>query len=80
MNDSVASDALVMPSRIGSIVNGSLPLRFELFAYFQGTRPVNLLATKEAAVADRFHQDFAQHLANDDLYMLVVDLHTPCRR
>ena len=35
-----------------------------------------MLATQEVAVTGRYDQNFAQHLANDHLDVLVVDLHT----
>ena len=75
MNDSVASDAFVMPSSTGSIAGPALPLRFSASRFASSTRTLSsLLAAQEPSVAGIRDLDLAQHLANDDLDVLVVDL------
>ena len=75
MNDSVASDALVMPSSIGSAMAGSLPSFVTPVVGLEHAGPVHLLAAQERGVAGLDDLDLAQHLANDHLDVLVVDLH-----
>src|SRR3569623_657236 len=57
-----------MTSRQLAVGHGTLTL-------FEQTGLVDLFALEQAGVAGVGHFDFAQHLANDDLDVLVVDLH-----
>src|SRR3569832_2272999 len=57
-----------MTSRQLAVGHGTLTL-------FEQTGLVDLIALEQAGVAGVGHFDFAQHLANDDLDELVVDLH-----
>ena len=74
MNDSVASDALVMPSRIGSNSAATLVARRGAAVLFHEAGAVDLLAAQVARVAGLGDLDLAQHLANDRFDVLVVDL------
>ena len=77
MNDSVESDALVMPSRSGSH-GGRLACPRPPSRWFASSKrdPLHVLADQEVGVADVVdHAHLAQHLADDDLDVLVVDLH-----
>ena len=70
----VCSDALVMPSRTG------LPSAFFCFLLELGIDLVHLLAVdlfagQQGGVAAVGDLDLLQHLANDHLDVLVVDLH-----
>jgi hypothetical protein len=76
MNDSVASEALVMPSSTGSYSVAGLPVpRDRAVVLLEHARAIDLLAAQEAGIAGRRDLDLAQHLANDHLDVLVVDLH-----
>jgi hypothetical protein len=75
MNDSVASEALVMPSSTGSRWPAACRRRSTRSFSLEHARPVHLLAAQEAGVARHRRFDLAQHLANDHLDVLVVDLH-----
>ena len=75
MNDSVASEALVMPSRTGSNLAGMLVLGRQLGVLLDHADALDLLAVQELGVAGVGDLDLAQHLANDHLDVLVVDLH-----
>ena len=75
MNDSVASDALVMPSSIGSAMAGSFPSLRDRVVDIEHAGPIELLAAQERGVARFDDLDLAQHLANDHFDVLVVDLH-----
>ena len=68
--------ALVMPSSTGLPSAGFfLPLRLQLGIGLVHLLPVDLLADQEGGVAALGDLDLLQHLANDHLDMLVVDLH-----
>ena len=76
MNDSVASDALVMPSSTGSYVAGCSPLRARARAFASTTRMRSTCSPRRSFVSPELGDlDLAQHLANDHLDVLVVDLH-----
>jgi hypothetical protein len=75
MNDSVASDALVMPSSSGSYSAGCLSSALHALVLLDQRRLVDLLAAQQARVAGVGDLDLAQHLADDHLDVLVVDLH-----
>ncbi len=73
MNDSVASEALVIPSSTGSKRAGS-SLR-PRGAFSDNALALHLFAVQELAAALVGDLDLAQHLAGDHLDVLVVDLH-----
>ena len=75
INDSVASDALVIPSRTGSARQRLLALYLQLLVSLRGTRLVDLLTAQVVAFTRRGNDNLAQHLANDHLDVLVIDLH-----
>ena len=75
MNDSVSSEALVMPSRTGSPSAGLPPCSIDLLVDLLEGRPLDLVAPEEVGVARIGDLHLAQHLADDDLDVLVVDLH-----
>jgi len=71
MNDSVASDALVMR---GSVDDGRQLAVLVTFSLASSTRPV--ICSPRRTPSRRLRDlDLAQHLANDHLDVLVVDLH-----
>ena len=77
MNDSVASDALVIPSRTGSARQRLFALGFQLLGFLEETCLIDLLAAQVVTFAwCATIVNLAQHLANDHLDVLVVDLHT----
>jgi hypothetical protein len=78
MNDSVESDALVMPSRSGSATAGRPPRAMTARSLLEDVL-LDLLVDEEVRVADVLDADAAQHLADDHLDVLVVDA-TPCSR
>ena len=75
MNDSVASDAFVMPSRIGSYSAVRSLRGVGAAVLFHQADAIDLLAAQVTRVAGLDDLDLAQHLANDRLDVLVVDLH-----
>jgi len=74
INDSVANDALVMPSSTGCR-RAACFHRFQPVVDVERTRAIDLLATQQRGLADRHHLGLPQHLSDDDLDVLVVDLH-----
>ena len=75
MNDSVDSDALVMPRSSGSPLAGVPPLLHHALVLFLEDVTLDLLVDEEVGVAHVGDADAAQHLTNDHLDVLVVDLH-----
>ena len=75
MNDSVASEALVMPSRTGSNLARISFALGQACVLLDHALALDLLTVQELAVALVDDLDLAQHLANDHLDVLVVDLH-----
>ncbi len=74
MNESVESEALVMPSSSGRPVAGRPPWAItRSFSSAEGEL-VHLLFQQELGVADVFHLAPAHHLANDHLDVLVADV------
>ena len=76
MKLSVSSEALVMPSRTGVGFGGLAALlrRRRVFSVLE-VEPVDLVAPEERGVARIGDLHLAQHLADDDLDVLVVNLH-----
>jgi hypothetical protein len=75
MNDSVASDALVMPSSTGLSV-AALAVGLHAVVDVERARAIELLALEQRRVSPApSHLGLAQHLADDHLDVLVVDLH-----
>ena len=74
MNERVCSEALVMPSSTGLPSAGFLPF-VELGVDLVHLLAVDLLARQQRGVAAVGDLDLLQHLANDHLDVLVVDLH-----
>ena len=75
MKDRVCSDALVMPSRTGWPWAGFLPSSTALAFALVELETIDLLAGQELRLAGIDDLDLLQHLANDHLDVLVVDLH-----
>ena len=75
MNESVESDALVMPSSSGRPVAGRAALRDHALVLFAEAELVDLLFEQELGVADVFDLHPAHHLADDHFDVLVVDVH-----
>ena len=73
MNDSVESDALVMPSSIGSAMAGLPPRSITRCVLALEDVLLDLLVDQEVGVADVLDAHAAQHLPHDDLDVLVVD-------
>ena len=73
MNDSVESDALVMPSSSGSATAGLTAARDDLLVLALEHVLLDLLVDQEVGVADLLDAHAAQHLADDRLDVLVVD-------
>ena len=73
MNDSVESDALVMPRSSGSAMPGWPPRSMTCCVLALEDVLLDLLVDQEVRVAHVLDADAAQHLANDDLDVLVVD-------
>jgi hypothetical protein len=74
MNESVESEALVMPSSSGRPVAGLPPLRDRLLVLFAEAELVDLLFQQEARIAHVFDLHPAHHLANDHFDVLVADV------
>ena len=79
MKLSVSSEALVMPSSTGVASAGLPPFFYDSRVLFLELELVDLFAPEERGVARFGDLHLAQHLADDDLDVLVVNL-TPCRR
>src|ERR1700749_4305894 len=75
MKLSVSSEALVMPSRIGSAPGGFSPGGCVALVFAQERRAIDLLAPEPLGVTRIRDADLAEHLADDDLDVLVVDRH-----
>ena len=73
MNDSVESDALVMPRSSGSAIAGRPPRSITRCVLALEDVLLDLLVDEEVGVADVLDAHAAQHLTNDDLDVLVVD-------
>ena len=74
MNESVESDALVMPSSSGRPVAGLAALRDHALVLFAEAELVHLLFQQELGIAHVFDLHPAHHLANDHFDVLVVDV------
>ena len=77
MNDSVESDAFVMPRRSGSAMPGLPPRSMTRCVLALEDVLLDLLVDEEVRVADVLDADAAEHLTNDDLDVLVVDARRP---
>ena len=76
MNESVESDALVIPKQ-QRLADGGLSLLIaNTSVLVLVTESVDLFLEQELGVADLLDLDPAEHLANDHLDVLVVDIHT----
>ena len=75
MNESVESDALVMPSSNGRPVAGLPPLRDRALVLLVEAELVHLLFEQELGVAYVFDLHPAHHLADDHFDVLVGDVH-----
>ena len=75
MNDSVESDALVMPSSSGRPVAGLAALRDDPLVLLAELELVHLLFQQERGVAHVLDLHPAHHLADDHLDVLVADVH-----
>ncbi len=75
MNESVDSDALVMPSNTCNKACRVLLFSQHFFVFVQQVSPFNLLPRDEARIAGIGDLHAAQHLAHDHLDVLVADLH-----
>ena len=73
MNDSVESDALVMPSSSGSATAGLTAALDDARVLRLEHVLLDLLVDQEVGVADLLDAHAAQHLPDDDLDVLVVD-------
>ena len=73
MNDSVESDAFVMPRSSGSAMPGLPPRSMTRCVLLLEDVLLDLLVDQEVRVADVLDAHAAQHLTNDDLDVLVVD-------
>ena len=74
-NDSVASDAFVMPRISGSYVASSPPSSLDALVLLLEARAVGQLARKEIRVAGSVDAHLLHHLPEDQLDVLVVDVH-----
>ena len=75
MNDSVESDALVMPRSSGSPCGRLAAPAHHLLVLLLEHQLLDLLVDEEAGVAHVGDAHAAQHLPDDGLDVLVVDLH-----
>ena len=73
MNDSVERIAFVMPRSSGSAIAGRAAALDDPLVLPLEDVLLDLLVDEEVRVADVLDADAAQHLANDDLDVLVVD-------
>jgi hypothetical protein len=76
MKESVDSEALVMPSSTSACVAMSLAFGAHAVVGVQQFRTLDLFAHDVVGVTGIGDLHATQHLANDDLDVLVVDLHT----
>ena len=74
MNESVESDAFVMPSSSGRPVAGRPPVDEHALVLFEEAELVHLLVDQELGVADVLDLHPPHHLPRDDLDVLVVDV------
>ena len=74
MNESVESDAFVIPSSSGRPCAGRPPLGDHALVLFHEPEAVDLLLDQELGVADILDLHPPHHLADDDLDVLVVDV------
>ncbi len=74
MKDSVASEALVMPSSTRCAMRRLPAVLRRRCVFVDNAGIVDLLAAQEAGVPAVHDLGFPQHLAHDDLDVLVVDL------
>src|SRR5450759_2147756 len=74
MNESVESEALVMPRSRGTPSAGSPP-RFMTFSFSSMKRKRSTCSSTRKSVSDARHANRPQHLTADDLDVLVVDGH-----
>ena len=72
---SVSSEALVMPSKHRLSFGGLAAHLLDALVLFLELELVDLLAPEEAGIARFGDADLAEHLADDDLDVLVVDRH-----
>ena len=75
MNESVESEALVIPRSSGRPVAGRPTLRDHPLVLFRKAELVDLLFQQELRIAHVFHLAPAHHLANDHFDVLVADVH-----
>jgi hypothetical protein len=75
MNESVESEALVIPNSSGSPTSLAAFLR-NATVLILIAEPVDLFLHQELGIADVLDLDPAEHLANDHLDVLIVDIHT----
>ena len=75
MNESVDSDALVMPRSKGRPVAGRPPSRITAIVLLAEAELVHLLLEKERRVAHVLNLHPTHHLPHDALDVLVVDVH-----
>ena len=75
MNESVESEALVMPSSSGSALRRLAVFVDHAAVFVLVTETVNLFFEQELGIADVLDPHPAQHLANDHFDMLIVDVH-----
>ena len=75
MNESVESEALVMPSSSGRPVAGLPPSRDHALVLVAEAELIDLLFEQEVGVAHFLDLHPAHHLANDHFDVLVVDVH-----
>ena len=75
MKLSVSSEALVMPSSTGCGLGGLAARLLDALVLVLELELVDLLAPEELGVARFGDADLAEHLADDDLDVLVVDRH-----
>ncbi len=64
------------PQENGLSGGGLATLGQHLSVHFLEPEAIHQLARQEVTIAGRVHLHAAEHLANDYLYMLVVDIHT----
>ena len=76
MNESVESEALVMPSKQGRPGGGTSTLGDDPVVLFAEAELIHLFVQKEPGVADVLDLHPAHHLANDGFDVLVVDVDT----
>ena len=75
MNESVESDALVIPSSSGRPFAGLPPSVDHALVLVLEAESIDLLLEQEVGVADFLDLHPAQHLPDDDFDVLVVDVH-----